>query len=338
MKNLLLCGISILFMIESFAVDPHFSLFYASPLTLNPALTGLSYGHYRVSANYRNQWAALTPFKTYSVGFDMSLLDGDDNADFAGLGLMLSNSGIESGIKNLNALFSFSYFKSLGENKNHYLSLGFQGGFSNMTSKINSLSTQSQWTQQGYDASLYNGEVASGASAIYPDFNLGLFWFTTIGESSNLFAGSSLFHLFEPELSLVQGQGRVSRKYVLHVGGKIRLTDKIHLLPNIVALNQNGIAEYNQGVSLEYSFSNATKPLVVALGLRYRNSDDLIISTMLEYQELRIEAGYDINLDNSMISEITNGKGGFELALIYNISKGSSKAIVKSIITPCPRF
>ncbi|HOA38555.1 MAG TPA: type IX secretion system membrane protein PorP/SprF, partial [Flavihumibacter sp.] len=35
------------------AQDPHFSQFFASPLTLNPAYTGKFNGTVRVSGNYR---------------------------------------------------------------------------------------------------------------------------------------------------------------------------------------------------------------------------------------------------------------------------------------------
>jgi len=40
----------------SLAQDPNFSQFFASPLTLNPALTGKFDGNFRLAGNYRNQW------------------------------------------------------------------------------------------------------------------------------------------------------------------------------------------------------------------------------------------------------------------------------------------
>src|ERR1700735_3428039 len=41
------------------AQDPGSSQFFASPLTLNPALTGKFDGVVRVAGNYRNQWPAI---------------------------------------------------------------------------------------------------------------------------------------------------------------------------------------------------------------------------------------------------------------------------------------
>jgi hypothetical protein len=50
------------------AQDPNFSQFFASPLTLNPALTGKFDGVYRVAGNYRNQWPTIyNAFTTYTA-------------------------------------------------------------------------------------------------------------------------------------------------------------------------------------------------------------------------------------------------------------------------------
>ncbi|RYE11728.1 MAG: type IX secretion system membrane protein PorP/SprF, partial [Sphingobacteriales bacterium] len=42
---------------KSFAqTDPHFSQYYANPLYLNPALTGVIDGDYRATVNFKQQW------------------------------------------------------------------------------------------------------------------------------------------------------------------------------------------------------------------------------------------------------------------------------------------
>lgn len=54
-------------------VDPHFSQYYAYPLYLNPALTGIINGDYRATAIYRNQWSSIDkPFSTTGVSADMT--------------------------------------------------------------------------------------------------------------------------------------------------------------------------------------------------------------------------------------------------------------------------
>ena len=67
----------ILILINSFlnAQDIHFSQYYASPMTVNPAYTGMFNGTYRVGANYRNQWASVSvPYKTFAAYADYGLL------------------------------------------------------------------------------------------------------------------------------------------------------------------------------------------------------------------------------------------------------------------------
>jgi len=53
--------------------DAHFSQFYASPLTLNPAIAGTYTGTFRISAIYRDQWRSAVddPLKTFAVSGDV---------------------------------------------------------------------------------------------------------------------------------------------------------------------------------------------------------------------------------------------------------------------------
>ena len=57
------------------AQDPHFSQFFSSPLTLNPAFTGKFFGDYRVMGNYRNQWPTINnAFTTATIAADFHIL------------------------------------------------------------------------------------------------------------------------------------------------------------------------------------------------------------------------------------------------------------------------
>jgi peptidoglycan-associated lipoprotein len=67
------------------AQDIHFTQFYATPQTLNPALTGVSEGSYRFTGIYRNQWSSVTiPYVTYGASFDIRILQSDGRAGFGG--------------------------------------------------------------------------------------------------------------------------------------------------------------------------------------------------------------------------------------------------------------
>src|SRR5258708_30944847 len=64
-----------LFAKTTLAQDPGFSQFFASPLTLNPALTGKFNGVVRVAGNYRNQWPSINnPFFTPTISMNPPIL------------------------------------------------------------------------------------------------------------------------------------------------------------------------------------------------------------------------------------------------------------------------
>jgi len=74
-KNLLTLLVCVAMASASRAQDPNFSQFFASPLTLNPALTGKFDGSFRVAGNYRNQWPTINnAFVTKTVSVDFGIM------------------------------------------------------------------------------------------------------------------------------------------------------------------------------------------------------------------------------------------------------------------------
>ena len=58
-----------------YAQDPHFSQFYSSPMTLNPAFTGKFNGEVRFAANYRSQWPTINrAYQTATASIDFPIL------------------------------------------------------------------------------------------------------------------------------------------------------------------------------------------------------------------------------------------------------------------------
>src|SRR5271155_1875135 len=86
------------------AQDPGFSQFFASPLTLNPALTGKFDGVVRVAGNYRNQWPAINnAFITSTASVDFPILTNKlPINDTWGVGFMGMTDKTASGILNDN--------------------------------------------------------------------------------------------------------------------------------------------------------------------------------------------------------------------------------------------
>src|SRR5580698_2735581 len=92
MKKLLF-GVSVAMMLSGSAIaqDVHFTQYFTSPLTLNPAMTGLVPDDIRFAADTRDQWSSVssTPYTTTTISYDMAVLKGKlPEGDAIGLGIM----------------------------------------------------------------------------------------------------------------------------------------------------------------------------------------------------------------------------------------------------------
>lgn len=132
MKKILLgVGASLMLATSAMAQDPHFTQYFASPLTLNPALTGLVSCDLRLAANYRTQWGSVSPnpYVTGTISYDMAAMKGRlNNGDAIGIGLLgLFDRSGKGGLQNTSVGLSLAYHKAFGHEKQHTLSLGLQG-------------------------------------------------------------------------------------------------------------------------------------------------------------------------------------------------------------------
>ena len=104
------------FVSVSLAQDPNFSQFFASPLTLNPALTGKFDGTFRVAGNYRNQWPSINnAFVTKTASADFHLLKNNlPEIDRWGFGVLFMNDQNGNGaLAPTNFLFPLLIIKDL---------------------------------------------------------------------------------------------------------------------------------------------------------------------------------------------------------------------------------
>ena len=110
----------------AFTQDIHFSQFFETPLLRNPSLTGIYTGDVRIQGVYRNQWNNVTnAYKTASVNAEYKTPVGK-GYDFVttGLEIFYDRAGT-IGWTSTYVLPALNYHKSLSNDKNRYLSLGF---------------------------------------------------------------------------------------------------------------------------------------------------------------------------------------------------------------------
>jgi len=312
-------------------VDPHFSQYYAYPLWLNPALTGVLDGDYRISANYRNQWTNYgKAFATTGVSVDAAT---DKNM---GVGLnVLNMSAGDAGYNYFNAMASFSYSGvKLGATQTTRIVFGVQAGIISRKVDPSKFQTGSQWNPvMGFDPSMYNGENLNKTSSTAFDAAAGaLFFDGNPNHRFNPFAGVSAGHLTQPEDPFVANDNRkYPLRYLVHGGTKIKLTEELSITPHGLFMRQGNAEEKVLGVYGQYAVNPEFDLLA---GATYRFNDAVIPFTGFHYKNFVLGLSYDAN--TSGLHRLTTGSNNsFELSLSFISRK---RRVMTEEYFICPRL
>jgi len=332
MKKILL-GVSAALTLASsvFAQDAHFTQYFASPLTLNPALTGLVQCDLRIAANYRSQWSTVSnnPYTTASFSYDMATLKGKlNNGDALGIGIlgMYDRSGIGA-LTNINIGISAAYHKALGSEKNHTLSLGVQGMLVQKSIDFNKLTFEDQHNPGSGRSEYPTGENISNTDLTYPDFNVGLMYSGRVSEYATAYAGFSMYHVTRPVETFFKTDSdssidhKIHSRYAAYLGGSFDLNENVRLYASGLYQNQAAASEVVIGAAVGFIMNPGYDPefqksTVFYLGGWYRYGDAISPYIGLEWSKMQLGISYDVNI--SSFSPATNGNGAFELSLIFN--------------------
>ena len=308
----------------SFSQDIHFSQFYASPLTLNPALTGRMNGDYRLAAIYRSQWKSLTsdpsfvPYATPAASFDIPFVFGKKKNQAVGAGILFVNDLTNhKRLNTLQAQVSVAYIKVLDKNFKHQLSIGLQGGIRQTSVKATEFTYANQYVNGVFDPSI-QGEPSIGDSKTIPDINAGLFYSGTLVKKLTVYTGFSLFNIGEPNQSLYEGrESKLSMRYVVHGGLDWGITEKLSLLPGVIFMAQAEARQVNFGTNFGIDISEKPgKEATLYVGAWYRWED--AVSPMVGVELLkRFRLGLSYDVTTSDLKDATDSRGGFEVSLVY---------------------
>jgi len=315
----------------SFAQDIHFSQYYASSLTLNPAMTGMFNGKFRGFVNYRNQWNSVTvPYITTSIAGDINLELSEVREDFFGGGITMvydqSGDGILSIIK---IMPSFAYHYSFDYERKNNLSIGTQIGFVQKQLDLTNLIFPDQYNGIFFDSKQITNAQLTNENIFYPDLNVGILWqyvFHKTDESKllngeyardvNMHFGVSAFHINQPNESFLGQTNQLKTRLVLHGGMYHTFMGHYAIIPRFITMLQGTANDIIIGMDFEYFSRRALmSSTAFFVGTRYRVSDALIVIVGTEYKDFRFGISYDINL--SSLKVVSKTRGGIELSLIY---------------------
>jgi type IX secretion system PorP/SprF family membrane protein len=328
------------------AQDTHYTQFYNSPLTLNPALTGLTGGTYRVGLIYRNQWFTgvnngffKSPYQTPSVSFDMPIkVFKNDNV---GVGAYILNDQAGAGsLSTFQFVASASYIQSLGKNHNHQLSAGFQVGYTQTRIKAGGLEFGNQFNNNEF-----NGSIASGVNLApnvgYVNLNLGLLYYGKFTDKISLYLGGAFSNITTPKYNLTTDQAKKDLPFRWNVAGGMdfKLGKKFHLLPSGLFMRQATADQLNTGLALgvdvkqdasvTFGFYNRVNDLTN----KNKQADALIAYFGFDVKGFKVGTSYDFTM--SKFKAAGPGTGGLEISLIY---VGRPKNTDLRNIMFCPRF
>jgi type IX secretion system PorP/SprF family membrane protein len=321
-RNLFTLLVSVALVSTANAQDIHFSQFFTSPLTLNPALTGKFDGQLRVAGNYRNQWPTIyDAFVTKSASADFGVLKNRlSEVDQMGIGVLGFTDRAGDGVLVTNSAgLSFAYHKGLDEDGFHQIGVGFQGAYTNKRLDITKVKFGDQLTPLGFTGVTSEVFTNKQLNVSYTDVNAGIFYNGSTNGYNNFYVGASMYHINRPKESFQGAQFLLSPRTTIQAGAKIPLGSYNYFHFASIYSMQAGAKDIVLGGALAYNVNHSEdNPTNVYVGAwtRFNNLNDAIIPYLgLEFGQLRLGYSYDINI--SPLKKATNLQGGNEISLIF---------------------
>lgn len=327
------------------AQDIHFSQFYMSPLTLNPALAGTTVW-IRAGLQYRTQWSSVTvPYKTIGASFDVKskrrwikikgMTEKYRQSGENGFGWGLNVYNDKAGDGNMGTLqFNGSLAYQIYIGGRGMLAMGLQAGIAQRSIQFNKLYWGSQYdpsSSTGYNAALPPDKATIGqdGSFVVPDVGAGIIYtykknerYMRGSDQREVSVGGSLFHISQPNWSFVGTDEKLYMRMVFHGSGAFGISGtNLAILPGFVIMRQGPNQEIFLGSMFRYmlkedsKYTGFVKGSSISAGGYYRNKDAFVAAALFEFASYGLGISYDFNI--SGLKTASSGRGGLEVTLRF---------------------
>ncbi len=300
------------------AQDLHFSQFFNSPLTTNPANTGfIPDADYRIGANYRNQWSSImsSPYKTISVFGDAQVLRDRLENGWLGLGAVLLNDQAGSGSLTSTKIYgSVAYHQMLGLSS--LVSAGFNIGWANKSINPSKLKFPDQFDGKFFDNTLPTSVVLTNTNVGYLDVHAGMNYAYFPDENVYINAGYSIQHVNRPRETFFAdntNQGRIPFRQSAFVNAILKVNDRLIVNPNAYFTTQAKATDLVFGLNANYNLSEFGEKQLLA-GVYYRLGDAVVPMVGFELKNIQFAFSYDVTL--SSLSKYNGYRGASEFSII----------------------
>ena len=314
------------------AQDPQFTQFYAAPLYLNPAFTGLTYEH-RFTANYRNQWPGVkTAYSTYMATYDYNV--SNMNSGIGGF-ILQDRAGTSNLVTTMGGV-NYAYRVKVGKYSE------VRAGVSLVMNQKKIDNTRLIFNDQFITGSSVSQDALPVDKVSYFDMGLGALY-----NSSNYWLGFSARHINQPNASMVGNIEPLPISGSLHGGYRF-----------IISARGSGKTKLEEFVSASFNIRHEQKydqldigayyfKSFVNVGLWYRglpikkykpgypNRESIALLVGLEIPDKNFRVGYSYDATVSNL-KINNTQGAHEVSIVYEIA--SKRKRNKRALVSCPKF
>ncbi len=320
------------------AQDLHFSQFFNSPLSTNPANTGfIPDGDYRLGVNFRDQWSSImsVPYKTMSAFGDVQVMKNQNETGWVGIGgLMLRDVAGSGSLTSTKLYGSVAYHQMLGYAS--LLSMGFNVGYANKRINTANLKFPDQFDGKFFDNKLPTSVALDRNNIGYLDMQAGMNYAYFPTDKIYLNTGFSVHHINKPRESFFESNAvnnQVPRRYIAFLNGSFMVNDQWIVNPNVYYTRQATSSELVGGLNANYNLSGDGEYILMG-GLYYRHKESVIPMIGLGYKDYMFSFSYDATI--STLKNYNNTRGAFEFSLvkqgIFDSYKGNRRETI------CPSF
>ena len=299
------------------AQDLHFSQFFNSPLTTNPANTGfLPDADYRIGGNYRNQWSTVmtVPYKTSSLFADAQVLRDKLENGWLGIGgVVLSDVAGSGSLRSTKVYGSIAYHQQLGLSS--LLSAGFNVGWANKRIDVTKLKFPDQFDGKFFDNPVTAVSLAN-TSVSYMDVQAGMNYAYFPQENVYINAGYSIHHVNRPKETFFNDNtnaGRIPMRHIGFVNAILKVNERVIINPNAYFTTQAKATELVFGINGNYNLSEYGEKQLIG-GLYYRLGDAIAPMVGVQVNNLSITYSYDATL--SSLNKFNNYRGASEISIV----------------------
>ncbi len=316
-----------------FSQDIHYSQFFNSPTALSPGLTGIFSGNYRMSGNYRSQWADVpVDYKTFGAAYDMKFGDIVDTSGFwsAGAEFYHDNAG-DLGFKKTSFGASASY--SLRLDKGIYMTPGLGVTFAQRNFDMTSIRSGNQWNGDVFDPSI-SPEMLATDNLSFLDISGGLNFRFQSSHRTRMDIGAGANNLLSVAQSFNENDtpADLERRFSFYGMGSLEVASKFDILLNALYQAQSPHSEVVLNAQGKmYLNKNGDRDIALIIGGGLRLDDSWYPMVALQMKSIYVGLSYDFTTSEFEIAN--DGKGGLEIAVQYRITK-----IPSAIFKPCPIY